>query len=125
MLSSPLKQANQKEKLPRSCLKLLWSTLCAVLETLELSKALNICALVSRFVDNLHNTEQKVTGLVMSEEFQKQHLVGVKKAQQSCMFEDDYALSYSLTRIEFWNAEEDFKDYILCISLTSICTPRS
>ena len=31
-----------------------------------------------------------MAGPVMSEEFQKQHLVWVKKAQQSCRFEDDY-----------------------------------
>ena len=58
--------------------------LYVVLEKFEVSKALNIGALVSRFVDNLRNPEQKVTGPVMSEEFQKQHLVWVKKAQQSC-----------------------------------------
>ena len=78
------KQGKQNEKLPRICLKTLTGCM------FELRKALNICALVSRFVDNLRNPEQKVSGPVMSEEFQKQHLVLVKKAQQSCNFEDDY-----------------------------------
>ena len=63
--------------------------LYVVLEKFELSKAMNICAWISRFVHNLRHPDQKVTGPLTTEELKKQHLFWVKRAQQSCEFEDD------------------------------------
>ena len=60
-----------------------------VLEKFELIKAMNICAWISRFVHNLHHPDQKVTSPLTTEELKKQHLFWVKRAQQSCEFEDD------------------------------------
>lgn len=63
--------------------------LYVVLEMFEFRKALNICAWISRFVQNLRYPNQKVSGPLITEEIQEQHLLWVKRAQQSCEFEED------------------------------------
>ena len=63
--------------------------LYVVLEKFELSKAMNICAWISRCVHNLRHPDQKVRGPLTTEEIKKQHQFWVKRAQQSCEFEDD------------------------------------
>ena len=60
-----------------------------VLDKFELSKALNICAWISRFMRNSRHPDQKLRGPLTTEELQKQHLLWVRRAQQSCEFEDD------------------------------------
>ena len=44
-----------------------------ILERFELSKAVNICAWISRFVHNLRHPDQRLRGSLTTEEITKQH----------------------------------------------------
>ena len=61
-----------------------------VLEKFELSKAINICAWISRFLYNSHHPDQKLSGALTTKEIRKQHIFWVKRAQKSCDLQDDY-----------------------------------
>ena len=61
-----------------------------VLEKFKLSKAINICAWISRFLYNSRHPDQKLSGPLTTEEIRKQHIFWVKRAQKSCDLHDDY-----------------------------------
>ena len=62
--------------------------LYSVFEKSELSKALNICAWISRFPHKLRRPVQKVSGALTTTELENQHMFWVKRGQQSCEFQD-------------------------------------
>ena len=55
-----------------------------VLDKFELSKAINICAWISRFLYNSRNPDQKFSGPLTTEEIRKQHIFWLKRVQKSC-----------------------------------------
>ena len=61
-----------------------------VLEKLKLSKAINICAWIPRFLYNSRHHDQKLRGPLTTKEIRKQHIFCVKRAQKSCDLQDDY-----------------------------------
>ena len=61
-----------------------------VLEKFKLSKAIDICAWISRFLYNSRHPDQKLSGPLTTEEIRKQHIFWVKRAQKSCDLQDDY-----------------------------------
>ena len=58
-----------------------------VLGKLSLSKAMRVCAWVSRFALNSRHTDHRISGPLTTEELKKQHLFWVNRAQQSCDLE--------------------------------------
>ena len=61
-----------------------------VLEKFKLSKAINICAWIPRFLYNSRHHDQKLRGPLTTKEIRKQHIFCVKRAQKSCDLQDDY-----------------------------------
>lgn len=61
-----------------------------VLEKLELSKAINFCAWIARFLHNSRRPDQKSSGPLTTEDMKKHYVFCVKIAQRSCDFQDNY-----------------------------------
>ena len=54
------------------------------------SKAINICAWISRFLNKSRHSDQKLSGPLTTEEMKKQRIFWVKRAQKSRGVPDDY-----------------------------------
>lgn len=61
-----------------------------VLEKFEQSKAINICAWISRFLHNSRRPNQKLSSPLTTKEIKKQNIFWVKRAKKSCDLHDDY-----------------------------------
>ena len=61
-----------------------------VFEKFKLSKAINICAWISRFLCNSCHSDQKLSGPLTTKEIRRQHIFWVKRMLKSCDCQDDY-----------------------------------